>query len=271
MIHDRIDPVAALRAEATRLAGRPGDLVQRAGVYHHLFHHSGCNHAFPLLAAHGALWASGYFRSAIRLGTWLARAEGLVRGGADDRIATLHRLAEAFREINRQVCVETSFIYHLTGRKALARQAGQLVQPALLDAMDRCHHARRAGRTLDDRDRKRLFQAFFLWEQAQIVGPAVERAFAAFDWRIVKAAALRPRIGFAYFGHSGPLRFRDFSDTEERIDKGLAAFDRGASAGWEEVVRSLGDYGIVPAGIPADPARHVRSITRGAGAVTMMA
>ncbi|MBA2933050.1 hypothetical protein HZF05_02960 [Sphingomonas sp. CGMCC 1.13654] len=271
MSYDRTDLVAALRAEATRLAGRPSDLVQRASVYHHLFQHSGGNHAFPLLAAHGALWASGYFRSGIRLGIWLARAEGLVRDGMDDRIAMLHRLAEAFREINRQVCVETSVIYHLTGRNTFAQKAEQIVPPALLDAMARCHHARRAGRSLDDRDRKRLFHAFFLWEQAQIVGPAVDRAFAAFGWRIVKAAALRPRIDFAYFGLSGPLRFRDFSDTNERIDKGLAAFDRGASTGWGEVARSLGDYGIMPAGILADPARHVRSIARGASAVAMMA
>lgn len=54
--------VERIRARATALAGTTGDLVQRASVYHHLYADSGRNHSFPLLAAHRALWASGYFR-----------------------------------------------------------------------------------------------------------------------------------------------------------------------------------------------------------------
>jgi hypothetical protein len=45
----------ALTREGTRLAGGLCDLAQRATVYHHLFRASGGNHAFPLIAAHGAL------------------------------------------------------------------------------------------------------------------------------------------------------------------------------------------------------------------------
>jgi len=70
--------VLALRREATRLAGRPADLVQRASVYRHLFAHSGGNHAFPLLGAHGALWGSGYFRKGLRFGGVVA-SDGLRR------------------------------------------------------------------------------------------------------------------------------------------------------------------------------------------------
>lgn len=58
-----------LRDEAEQLAGRNRDLDQRATVYHHLYHHSRGNHVFPLIAAHGALWASGNFR--LRRATWL--------------------------------------------------------------------------------------------------------------------------------------------------------------------------------------------------------
>ncbi|GAA0599662.1 hypothetical protein GCM10009416_42150 [Craurococcus roseus] len=61
-------PYDEVRREATLMAGGIHDLAQRAGVYHHLFVHSGRNHVFPLLAAHGALWARGHFQKGMRLG-----------------------------------------------------------------------------------------------------------------------------------------------------------------------------------------------------------
>lgn len=61
-----------LQAQATRLAGGLTDLAQRATVYHHIFEASGRNHIFPLIAAHGALWARGYFAFGMRLGAVLA-------------------------------------------------------------------------------------------------------------------------------------------------------------------------------------------------------
>ena len=65
--------VRLLRAWAVTLAGRTGDLAQRASAYHHLYRHSGGNHAFPLLAAHGALWASGYFQRNLKRGALATR------------------------------------------------------------------------------------------------------------------------------------------------------------------------------------------------------
>src|SRR5882724_7526352 len=65
-----------LHHEATRLAGGLNDLAQRAAVYHHLYEHSGGNHAFPLIAAHGTLGARGYVRLGIKLG-WFCPPAGL--------------------------------------------------------------------------------------------------------------------------------------------------------------------------------------------------
>lgn len=58
--------------EGTRLAGSLTALSQRATTYHHLFRDSGGNHIFPLIAAHGALWARGYFAFGMKLGRWLS-------------------------------------------------------------------------------------------------------------------------------------------------------------------------------------------------------
>ena len=253
--------VRDLRHQATALAGRPGELVQRASVYHHLYTHSGGNHVFPLLAAHGALWASGYFRQGLARGAAATRVLSLLGVDGAARLAQLQTLAETFRDINRRVCVETWFIYHLTARDHLAAAVAALVPPDLAALMARCHAARRTGRTLSPQERRALFTAFFHWEQAEIVGPSVEEAFAEFDWPLARRMALRPRIAFAYL--PAPLPFRDFADTAERIDKGVAAFDGGEAVGWGRVERSLSDYGIMPTAFTHDPAEHFRSVLRG--------
>jgi hypothetical protein len=247
------DPeIARLRAEAVAMAGGIGDLVQRASVYHHLYEHSGANHAFPLLAAHGALWASGYFKAGMRFGAIAASIQKF--GGADEAELKRRLLAFAnqFRDINRRVCVETYFIYHLTADDHFRHTAERIVPTALLTEMDRCHAARRAGRVLSDAERRPLFSAFFLWEQANIVGPSIDAAFAGFDWPFIKAMALTPRIRFAYFHPLVPVAFRNFGDTDERIAAGIEAFDRACAAGWERVERRLSAYGIMPADFTRD-------------------
>ncbi|MBR0752706.1 hypothetical protein JQ604_10965 [Bradyrhizobium jicamae] len=260
--------VAALRQEATSLAGGLGDLAQRASVYHHLYQHSEANHCFPLLAAHGALWASGYFRSGMRVGSILAWAHAAAGNQRRRRelMQRLTRFANDFRDINRRVCVETYFIYHLSSSDSLLPAAERLIPSDLLSQMARCHAARRAGRTLSDRERRSLFEAFFLWEQATIVGPAVEKAFAEFDWPAIKAMALRPRISFAYLPRPTPLVFSSFSDTAERIEKGLQAFDLAASAGWDKVDRDLRNYGILPSDFSVDPNQYFANLLGSLGA-----
>lgn len=61
-----------LRTEAEKLAGGLQDLSKRATIYRQIFLASGGNHTFPLIAAHGALWAGGYFRFGLGLGSALS-------------------------------------------------------------------------------------------------------------------------------------------------------------------------------------------------------
>lgn len=261
----KVAEISRLRAEATALAGNTGDLVQRASVYHHLYADSGGNHSFPLLAAHGAMWASGYFRSGIRFGSLVAHGRQLFGDDADALMHQLEAFAESFRDINRRVCVETFFIYQLTADPSLRAEAQQLVPSRLLSAMDRCHHARATGHVLSGVERRELFEAFFLWEQAQIVGPSIAQAFATFDWPLIRYLALKPKIRFSYFGRS-PLSFHNFNDTAERVEKGIMAFDRADKAGWHNVERALDAYALMPETFTADPGAFFASIRRSVGA-----
>lgn len=239
---------AAARREAEILAGGTGDLAQRALAYHHLFRHSGGHHAFPLLAAHGALWARGYF-------AWGARAGAALSLGAlhrpalrRARLAGLAGFAEAFRAINRRVFVEVYASYRFTLAHGERAGAEAHVDPVLLDALNRCHHAGRRMTALGPDERAHLFEAFFRWEQRMVVAPAVAAAAAGFAWEPVRRLGLRPAIRFAYMPRRDTLHFADFADTDERIEKGLRAFALAEAAGWSTVEARLSRYGALPAG-----------------------
>jgi hypothetical protein len=245
-----------LLREATRLAGGLNDLAQRAAVYHHLYQHSGGNHAFPLIAAHGALWARGYFRFGMRLG-WLWSLTDLASPQRrKHRLALLAAFADAFRDINRRVCIETYASYHFTRRFGQHPRAGELIDPALIDALMRLHTARKRGQELPDDEKRLAFEAFFHHEQTNVVGPSIARAVAAFDWPTLRALALRPCIRFAYFPWRRTLWFRDFSNIEERIVNGRQAFALGAQIGWPAVEASLRRYEILSPAFFQDSVGH---------------
>jgi hypothetical protein len=235
-----------LRGEAALLAGGINDLAQRASVYHHLFEHSRGNHVFPLLAAHGALWAGGYFRSGMKVGSALTWQHAFAPATRRDLMAGLAAFANAFRDINRRVCIETYTIYYLSDQTELLPFAERHVPPDLLEQMARCHAARRAGRQLSDAEKRSLFGAFFLWEQKNIVGPSVDAAAEEFTWKLMKWLALRPTVRFSYLPKSVSLPFKNFADMAERIERGFQAFDAGALVGWDHVEGMICKYRLMP-------------------------
>ena len=233
------------RQEGTRLAGDLGDLRQRASVYRHLFLASGGNHAFPLIASHGALWAGGYFRYGLFLGTalsWMYLGRPALRA---KQLEALHAFADVFRDINRRVCVDTYANFHFTRLYGRHPETPRLIPAEMLDALNSVHTAAANKRELSDDARRAVFAAHFLNEQRYVVGPTLTEAVAAFDWPLVKTIALRPPVRFAYFPGQTRLWFRNFASQEERIERGLQAFDIAVRVGWSEVDAALERYGVL--------------------------
>jgi hypothetical protein len=250
----------AWKSEATRLAGRLTDLSQRASVYRHLFRASGGNHAFPLIAAHGALWAGNYFRFGLRLGeclSWQYAHRPELRQAQLQRLADF---ADAFRDINRRVCIDTYVNFHFTLRHGTHPEAAEFVPAELLEPLNRMHAARRQGRVLSDAEKRAVFEAHFLHEQREVVGPAIASAVEAFDWRAARFIALRPVVRFAYFPGVQTFWFRDFSHQEERIEKGLAAFGLAARVGWNTVEQALRRYRVLPNACFTQPAEYFAAL-----------
>src|SRR4051794_33812005 len=94
---------AALKAESALLAGDLLDIPRRAVVLLHIFQDSGENHVFPLLAAHGALWAYSYFEVGGALGRFIARRYYYNADERAYRLGILQEFSSAFRKVNRQV------------------------------------------------------------------------------------------------------------------------------------------------------------------------
>lgn len=235
-----------IHREATLLAGGLNDLRQRASVYHHLYEDSGGRNVFPLVAAHGALWGAGYFALGMKVGALLSAQYLFQPAVRREKLRQLHAFADAFREINRRVCIEAYCAYHFSKRYGHVKGIDEYVPPRLLGALNTCHRAQAEQQPLPAEQRRALFEAFFLWEQDVIVGPAVEQAIAALDWPLIRHVALRPRIEFAYFSSSREMKFSDFASTAERIEKGLRAYELAEQTGLDRVEAALGRYGVLP-------------------------
>lgn len=246
----------AFHAEAVRLAGTTRQLSQRAATYHHVYEDSGRNHIFPLIAAHGALWARGYFAFGMQLGKILSCQYCLTPTHQIQKLAALEAFAEAFREVNRRVCVQIYTTYHFTKLHGDHPDADKLVAPHLLAALKCVHAANRDGQQLTDQAKRDIFETHFRDEQETVVGPRIETAVSEFDWPLMKSLALMPAVRFAYFPRGHWLQFWKFDRKEERIHRGLKAFDIASQMGWKHTEATLDRYAILPEEFFADSIGH---------------
>ncbi len=250
----------AIKADATRLAGELLDIPRRAVILSNLYRDSGGNHAFSLIAAHGALWATGYFEVGGSIGRLIAHRYFYNPTERAYRLGLLQEFAEGFRRVNRLVCIDTYTNYTFARDYGHLPAAAEVLPAGLLDALNRVHAARKAGRSLGPAEKRQCFEQSFLCEQEITVAPGVATAVAGFECRVMKFLCLRPLVRFAYFPRWRYLFFHNFADKAERIDKGLRAYDHAARAGWEHVHRTLRAYGRLPprffeasAECPAEP------------------
>jgi hypothetical protein len=257
---------AAIKEEATRLAGSLEDIPRRAIVLHNLYLDSGENHVFSQIATHGALWAYRYFEVGGWLGRVIANRYFYNAKEKQYRLGLLQSFAEGFRKVNRLVCIDTYTNYHFARQYGETAGAETLIPPTLLDALNRVHTARRAQRSLTPAEKREVFQASFHCEQEVTVAPGVKAAVAEFECRVLKFLCLRPVVRFAYFPSCAILWFGDFSATAERIAKGVRAYDYAERVGWERVKRSMRHYRLLPERVFTDPRgcfEEIRQQTRG--------
>lgn len=255
-----LEAYESLRAKGFSLAGGLADLRQRACVYHHLYADSGKRNVFPLIAAHGALWASGYFKKGMLGGQILSLHYLFSAKLRSAKLASLSIFADKFRDINRRVCAESYAIHHYTKNYADNSFIRSIIGHDFVDSLYECHAANASNSSFAKEQREKLFRAFFSWEQENIVAPAVIEAYENFHWSAIKYMALRPRIDFAYFGKNFHLQFDNFAAKDERIKRGLQAYQRAEEVGLKQVEHSISRYQLMPEIFHNDPDTYYKEL-----------
>lgn len=247
-----------LRAMAVRLAGQPGDIAQRVMLHHYLYRDSGGNHAFPLVALHGALWAAGFFETTGRLGDALRARYFYSTRERTMRMAMLGGFAEGFKSVNRQVFIDTFTNYFYTKHYGHRADATRMMQPELFGALNAVHAARRAGTQLGPAERREVFELALQFEQEVTVAPGVAREVARFDCPVLRFLCLRPVVRFHYFPRRRYMWFRNFADKSERIARAMQSYDLAARIGWTNVEQAMRASPLLPAAYWSDADAFVR-------------
>lgn len=250
------DAYNEIRAEATRLAGGPGDMPQRVALLHGIFEDSGRNHSFPEVALHGALWAYAFYERRGAVSRAITYRYFYDREERAHRAYMLFVFSQGFKEANRSVFIDTYSNYYFTKRHGETPGVEDVLAPELLDALNRVHQARRSGRALSAVERGQVFKTALLFEQETTVGPKVSEEVAKFDCPILTQIVLRPIVRFGYFPRLTALLFHDFSEKEERIEKAVRSYDLAERAGWPRVGDCIRYQGVLPDRFFADPVRY---------------
>ena len=158
------------------------------------------------------------------------------------------------------VFVDTFTNYYFTKRHGEAAGAEAIVPAELLEELNRVHHAARNGRRLTQVERRHVFETALLYEQETTVGPKVKAEVAKFDCPVLTAIVLKPIVRFGYFPRRSMLFFRDFGDTEERIEKAIRSLELAEQAGWQHVSSCIRYQGILPEEFFADSNRYADAL-----------
>ena len=254
MNFDQLESLYSRQKElASQAAGDLTDIPRRAVLLNEIYLDSGENHTFSQIAAHGALWAYRFFEVGGRLGRIIAWRYFYNSRERAFRLGLLNQFAEGFREVNRLVFIDTFTNYYFTREYGREAGADQLIQPSLLEALNRVHQARQTSESLSAAQKKEVFEQSFFWEQELTVAPGVQKTVAQFECPIMVALCTKPFVRFAFFPALNYILFRNFADKAERIDKGMRAYDMAARRGWVRVVNSLRDYRLLPGDFFASP------------------
>jgi hypothetical protein len=222
--------IEQLDDEVSALAGRATDHAQRAMVLHHLHDHARGAH----------VWAMAEARQALRIAAGIASLErrierwGWVLGGREPAQAALQLLAEAFGATTRARTATAYRAYRVSATAALRSEAELSLPPALLEALDQCHAARRARTDLPEEAQRALAE-----ESRRLADEAADPAALGLAWHAVDSTGLR-RAARRLLG-----------------DKALAReAARDEKRGWARVERELRNDPRLPAAFRANPAQH---------------
>lgn len=225
--------LAALYERGEIAAGRPESLRTRAQAYLDIYAASNGACVFALIAAHGAIWASWYLVCAKLAAMVFAVLDPTSAYKPIYRYKRFAAYVLALKEINRTVMIATYVIVHGIREFGEDRLIAEGFPPDLI----KDYAALIASGSNDSARLRALYHRHFQWEQERVVSNTLETAFAEFDWPLMSEICQRPWVWFSYFRIGRSMNFRKFTDADERIEKGLLAFDRADILGFARLAK----------------------------------
>ena len=222
-----------IRDSAERAAGPTSSLRFRARGYLDLYFQSNGACRFALIAAHGALWASWYLVCAKLAAMVFAVTDPTVRMSPVKRYRQFAAYVTVLKTINKLVMVETYVLVHTIQQLGVEFAIAKGIPEDVARDYDRAMSATDPDPTL----LRDLYHRHFLWEQERVVSTKLDEGFAAFSWPFMRNLCQRPWVWFGYFRPGKSMNFKSFTDQEERVEKGLIAYDRAANAGVDRLAR----------------------------------
>jgi hypothetical protein len=234
-----------IKKEATILAGKPGDIKQRVAFLHEIFLDSQKNHCFAEVAMHGALWAYNFFETTGTLGNLISYRYFYDAKEMEYRHGLLQGFSEGFKAANRSVFMDTYTNYYFSKNYGNSGEAKEVLEPELLEALQQVHRASKNGQSLETAKKRDIFKKALQWEQEKTVAPAVRAEVAKFDCPILRRLVLKPFVRFSYFPKTKFFWFKNFSETNERIEKANESFEVAEKVGWDKVFDSMKKYAVL--------------------------
>jgi len=238
--------------DAVRLGGRFSDMPQRAAVYHHMYLMSGGNFIFPLIAAHETLWARWYLFLAKLGANCLALFDISCKLSRRDKMKAYHKYVNTYKKNNRDLLAESYKIFHFTRLYADHEYVCASMPIRLRELFLRCHQLSSGHQKMSHAEQRQFFEEFVRWHHSHVSGTSFVDAYHAFDWPLAKWFCARPWIKFSYFGLGQNLVYKNFTDTEERIQKNMKAFDWAVKKSWASVEKSLTHNPFFPRNLTFD-------------------
>jgi hypothetical protein len=228
--------------QAVQLAGEPLDMPKRALILDEIYRDSDGNHAFPLIALHGALWGYDFFKVTGPIGNAIALRYFYDRKLMAEKKRLLNEFSVSFQKTNRSVFIDTYTNYYFTKQYGHEAGAEKYIHPTLLAALNEVHEAALTRQHLSPAKLKEVFQTALYYEQELTVGPNVHRAVQNFNCPVLTFFALKPVVHFAYFPFGAAFFFHDFSNQQERIRYATEAYDLAVHVGFDKVERTMRNY-----------------------------
>jgi len=223
-----------IRDEAEQLGHPVSSLRGRAKGYLTVYHYSGGICSFALVAAHGALWASWYLVCAKLAAMVLACIDVTSRLSPRQKYLQFTNYVNALKEINQSVMIETYVLIHTIKRIG----PDYAIQQGLPETLVSGYVTALSNTACETADLRDLYHQHFTWEQDRVVSTKLNDAFAKFSWPLMRKICQRPWVWFSYFKVGRSMNFREFTNKDERIEKGLIAFDRAKDFGFQRLAKA---------------------------------